>query len=529
MKFTEKKYDGWSGVNCSDDEMNVDGTEMTDARNILFSNFGEFFVRDGLQNPQECLGNVVLVIYDIFHNQTLYQTSDKKLYLQSQSGEDDVLIKQLQTNDTLSYVHCHADNCIYFISSEDRIFYWDGTTISETPSEVYGEVLIWYQNHLFVGGSAGIGTGVRYQNRIYISPLGDPKGEWNVEDWLPAAGDGKIVGMAELGDHVLTILKDKSIFFVSGYGLNSWKLTEDNDATTNVDNSVGCAGKRAYCRVANELWFMDNQKNIRVIYQTDFDPYRKTYRSEKIGDWIKEISVASFEETQMIYFDDKVWIFAPDVAGEKRIVLIFDILAARGAKLKQDETMGESWTRFEGEHWKVDAACVQYVSGQPRLILANESTMSMYGGTDDLNDPILGYAKTKNDDFGKYSLLKRYKLFFAKADILNKVDKADVFVSIDNSEESSIGELKPSDQGLVLRDDEQTSGNATLNAYELGILSETDDDVLGYFSPVATKLRYDTAPFRCKGRVIQHSFRITATGSVQISKISSNFQVRNIK
>jgi hypothetical protein len=529
MKFTEKKYDGWTGVNCSDDEMNVDPKEMINARNILFSNFGEFSIRKGLQNPQNAQGNVIKTFYDVFHNQTLYQTADKKLYLQNQSGGSDTLLLQLNTNDILAFAHCSADRNVYFCSDQDQLFYWNGTVVTQVETAVYGEVITWYQNHLFVGSNAGIGTGERYQSRVYISPLGDPKAEWSSDDWLPCVGDGELVGMSELGDHVLVSLKNKSIYFTTGYGLNSWKLTDDNDPTTNVDNSVGCAGKQAYCRVGNELWFMDNKKNIRVVYQTDFDPYRKTYRSEKISKWVNEISDALIEETQMLYFDDKVWVFAPDVSGEKRIVLVFDVLAARNAKLKNDGTMGESWTRFEGNHWKVDSACVRYVSDQTQLVIANNNQICTYGGTLDIDEPIIGIAETKNDDYGKYSLLKRYKLFFGKADILNQVDRAEVFISIDNSDWGYIGDLKPSDQGMILRDDDETVGNATLNAYELGILSETNDDTLGYFAPVATKLRYDNAPFRCKGRVIKHKFEITATGTVEISKISSNFEPRNVK
>ena len=539
---TSFRYAGWTGVDNSNNDMNVDVAKMSDCRNLLFTTFGDFFVRKGLMLPNALVGDAILIIYDIYHNQMLYQANVNGvmgLYLYVE-GDEDQLLQKINTTESLAWAHCDADRKVYFTSEVDRLFSWDGNATSILKgdgvteyTEVYGKVVTWYQNHMFLAGSTRFGSGSVDETKIFISNLGDPT-TWDNNDWLPASGNGNVVGMIELGEHVLVILKSLSIVFVTGYGLNSWRLTEDNDATTNIDNSVGCAGRQAYCRVANEVWFMDNQKNIRVIYQTDYDPYRKTYRSEDINAWTDEISNSLFSRTQMLYFDDKVWIFAPDLTGGKKIVLVFDILAARRAKLKSDLTMGESWTRFEGDYWDITGACVRYVGGLPTLMLVNHNWMMVYGGaTDDMGDgpkPIIAYGMTKNDDLGRYDYVKNFKLFFGNARIQNNIDKVGVWVSIDDEVEGFVGNLEPSNKGMILRDDDETIGNATLDAADLGIYNEkTDDDVLGYYQPKKTKLRYDNIPYSTVGTVIKHIFRISATGEIRVSKIGCDLQLKNVR
>lgn len=526
MQLTEKKYEGWSGVNNSDDQMNVKPTEMTDAANVLFTNFGEFFSRYGLTKLKDLADNVVQLIFYIEEAQILYQTGDG-LYL-SNEGSADILISTVTTTEPLAYSQCPADGKIYFVSEDDRLFSWDGTTKANATTEIYGNVMFWYQNHMFLGGNAGFTSGTRYENRIFISNLGNPL-VWSSDDWLQASGNGVIVGMCELGEHSLVVFKDKSLFYVTGYGLTSWTLTTSNDATYNVDNSVGCAGRNAFGRVGDEVWFVDNKKNVRIIYQTQFDPYRKTYRSEKVMGWLSEVSLTHLPVTKLLYFDDKVFIFYPDSTGERSIVLVFDIIAARKTDVKPDGTMGESWTRFTGDLWSIYGACVAYISGLPTLLTACENALYEYSGTTDDDEPIELLAKTKNDDFGKYSVVKRFKLFFAKGEIAEEADQVEVYASIGNSEESLIGYLAKESSGGILWNDALTEGTFVLDADQSGLDPSVADNTLGASNPVATKLRYDTSSLHCTDRVIKHIFKCSATGAVSVSKVSSNFVVRNIK
>ena len=62
---------------------------------------------------------------------------------------------------------------------------------------------------------------------------------------------------------------ETSILYLSGYGDADWRITASNNNVNNYAESVGSISPKGITNVGNEVWFIDQNAQIRRLYQTD--------------------------------------------------------------------------------------------------------------------------------------------------------------------------------------------------------------------------------------------------------------------
>lgn len=328
-----------------------------------------------------------------------------------------------------------------FISNEDNnLLYWDriSTTLNAALTDLgvtipHGNVLRWHKNHLFTLNNVNV-NGTKYKNRIYWCDLGDPLSWDTVNNFFEIPGDGRAITAVDLGNN-LVIFKERAIQYLSGWGNNSWKITEASSNVANVSEEVGIAGPHAATRVGNEVWFVDDEAQIRRIYQTDFDAFRKDIISTKIQGTLSGINKSQLSKIQAWTNNNKVYFAFPNATDIfNSFVCVFDLIASK-------RTNEEAWTTYTG--WYPNVFADFPSSTTPQLYVGDARLGKVYQHTGNDDDGVSIDARWdgKDDYYKKPERYKRHAFGYIRGNSSIGSTSFDVWGSADSGPFGKFGTL----------------------------------------------------------------------------------------
>jgi len=514
--LTVQDYSG--GLNDTVSEKEINRNEASLLRNWDITFKGQLKRRDGLTQT----GN------------TLASKIDGMTYYPRSSGGKDIVVinsgtlRYLKTStfDSLDtgftsgefkdFATCPLNDKLYITSETDQMHSWDRSSVTENScltdlgADVpHGNVIRWHKNHMFTANAVNV-SGTKYYHRLYWSAIGDPD-TWDiVDDFINVPGNGNVLALADLGDN-LVIFKDRSIQYLSGWGDTDWQITASASNTTNVDEQVGIAGAFAHTRVGNEVWFMDDEGNIRRIYQTDFDPFRKDIISTKIQTTIDGLNKTKLDLCRAWTYNDKVYFAVADgAATANNLVLVFDIKASK-------RTGEEAWTTYTG--WTPTQFMSYPTSGAPDLYLSdNAGKVGKFSGTNDYAAAVDSRWDGKKDDMDKTERWKRFKFGYITG-VASTATDVGVYASVDGNAFGDMGDLELEVRGGTL---------GPSGTFELGPTGLTA--VLGGNSETEWKFYYADGGGAVRGKTLQHSIRhAIASKQPTVNGFSSSFKQRQLR
>lgn len=412
MKIKQFYYDDYSGgLNDTANQREIKRNEASLLYNWDITKKGSLYRRDGLTQSGS----------STFSNLRGFSS-----YLRKASSGKDILLMDgttlyylnsstwtaLDTGFTngydVSFATVPYNDRIYMSDQTNQMHYWDraATTLNSCLTDLgaadpHGNVIKWHKNHMFVANNVTF-SGSTYQNELYWSAFGDPDTYDTTNDKISLPGGGRLITIEDWGD-VLVIFKEHSIMYLSGWGDSDWAVTASSSNITNIDEAVGCISPKGTTRVGNEIWFIDDEAQIRRLYQTDFDAFRRDIVSTKIQGTIETINKSYLHLATAWTFNDKVFFSVPTSSNtENDTILVYDLIASR-------RTGEEAWTTYTG--WSVDFATTYSTNTTPDLYLASKSTEKAYRfyGDDDGGTAIDARWDGKEDDYGNPDTYKRFR------------------------------------------------------------------------------------------------------------------------
>jgi hypothetical protein len=514
--FEQQNYDG--GLYDSSIASEINRNYASTLINYDIEKKGALIPRDGFRKMgSELDGYPTDIFFYEKVNAPMVVTSAGSLYYYD---DDWVQLADNLTGD-ICFEVCPVDGKLYLISDTFRLKSWDGVTLTlntclvNATTEIYAKKIKWYKNHMFFSNTVTLGA-TTYKNRVYISNLGVADTVTST-DYLEPSGRGDITTCEELGDSALAFFKSQSVFFLTGYGLNSWEITTTNNGVQNVDNAIGCISVKGVTRVGNELWFVDDQGMLRNIYQTDFDPYRKDFRCNNVQGTLDKVNKSLISKSVLWYANDKVYWAVPTIGANNDLLLVNSIIAAN-----RNQTT-EAWTTYSATCLTPNALSSLPTSTGNKLIFASATEKYVYiqdsagdgadaDGTNGLD--IECRYDTKDDDFDKP---ERYKRYFT-LNVWGKATSVDCYLeyycSLDGKAFGLIDtfNLNPQAEGL-----------GPTGTFKLG---PTGKSRLVGLQNREKRIRYDSGSAGVKGKSIQHSIRYTGQEKPTITKFTCSFRLR---
>ena len=297
-----------------------------------------------------------------------------------------------------------------FISSVNvpaTTFYDDGST---TPSNFSfpptadstggpkAKTVIRFQDRLIFGGLAGEGSKLLISARAPYETNFDVSYGGNYLRIEPDAGDD-IVQLATYQDRII-VFKQRSI----------WQITLTEEQVGNffvttpnlrlITNSHGCIAPRSVVSVRDDIYYLSRKGVYSVGYQPGFtfDVLRTNELSLKIRPYYTNLTVAQLQGAVGAYFDFKYLLAFPSLGQ----TIVFDI--ERGAWLGP-------WTK------DANVFEVYYDSNNNEHLLRGDTTSSAVDefSSSYINDkgtPIVTILRTRQEDFGDWSLFKNLRNIF---------------------------------------------------------------------------------------------------------------------
>lgn len=521
--YQHKDYSG--GLNDTDDPKEIDRNQASVLRNWIVRYRGKLVQRDGLDQ----VGNTTTgTIYGL--HAYLQSDGDKDILVM-----DNVTLKYLNsstfdaldsgftgTND-YTFADVNMTNRVYFGNEDNQIHYWDraSTTLNSCLTDLgatipHGNKMLWFKNHMFQCNNVTL-SGTAYPDRLYWSNLGDP-GVWTTaSDFIPFPNGGKLVTMAPLGKDSLIIFQERAVRFLSGYGSDEWVVTASANNVNNIDESVGCLAPKGVVGVGNEVWFIDDEANIRRVTQTDFNTLRTDIISTNIQGTLEGINKTQLEKAVAWVHNDFVFFAVPNGSDTyNSIVLVFDIIAAKrnaasGGKL-------ESWTTFTG--WYPGFFISYPTSTTPDLLFADPTNKKVFKwtGNDDDETAIDARWDGKRDDYKYPERYKRLRFGYIKG----TGSASDVNIGIYGSTNG--------DPFVFFDYLSLLSGGSRLGPTGTDTLGPTGTFTLGGTSDGELKFYYDRTGGLATIKTILHSIRHNETGkSAEVSGFTSHYKLRSLR
>jgi len=407
--------------------------------------------------------------------------------------------------EALWFENCPINNKIYFSSEDNDLCHWDGGAGGVTAlaaSVPSGNVIRWYQNHLFHVNNVDI-SGTKHKNRIYWSDFGAPETYTTGSNFINLPGEGRAVTMNTVGNQ-LVIFKENSYLFLNGYGSNSWVITASSSNIQNVDSSIGTLSPRGTVRVGpNELWFIDNQGLIRKISQTDYG-YDSKVMSKKLD---FNLNMAYLHNAVAAYDDDKIYFaVTSSSATVNDKVLVYD----RKASARNNNE--EAWTTYTG--W-APSVLVTY-GGSPTLYVAQAKSIYSHTGGSDAGADINCRWDSKNDDFSKPERYKKYTYGYIQAS--SQADEVvSIHASVDGRTFSHLGDLNLDSVGTGLG----PTGPATMGP--------TGSFILGGETDIEKKYYFADGGGAINGKTMCFSLRGSFTNQVFVDSFTNHFVLRSLR
>ena len=516
--YSHKSYDG--GHNDSVSAQELERNEGNPVQNWCIQTKGKLTRRKGL-TP---IGNTLTGVAEGLH-----------AYLRADGGKDllvmdDGSLKYLNgtsfttldsgfTKGNLFWMeNCPINNKVYISNEDNTTHSWDraGTVLNACLND-YGttkyqaNVLRWHKNHMFFLNNLKAG-GIVYKNSIGWSAMNDPETHDTVNDIIEIPGNGRVITAIDQGN-VLVIFKERSIQFLSGWGDTSWQITASASNVANLSEQVGCIAPRGATRVGNEIWFIDDEANIRKIYQTDFDAYRNDIISTKLKTTIAGFNIAQLSKAVAWTNGDHVYFAVPDGSSTvNSIVLAFDILASKRNGL------AEAWEVIRG--WSPRLMIDYYPSSVPVLYMADATSKKIYShaGTNDDDVAITAIWTGKDDDYDKPDNYKRYRFGYLNAESGSGNIDVDMYASVDYASFAKIGTVNLLGIG------------STLGPTGTGTLGPTGTFILGGNGKAEEKFYYTNGGGTPTGKSIRHSIRhAVISEQPTVSTYTSHFKTKPVR
>lgn len=412
---------------------------------------------------------------------------------------------------------CPLNDKIYLANGTDYLHSWDGTstTLNSCLTDLgasipTGKVLKWHKNHMFMINDVAL-SGTTYYHRLYWSALGDPDTWDTSNDFISIPGNGNAVTLGDLGN-ALVIFKEHSIHYLTGWGDDDWRITATSSNTAGLSEKIGTLSPYGVTRVGNEIWFMDDEGQIRRIYQTDFDAYRSDHISKNIQGTLSDINKTYLSKVVATTWNDKVYFAIP--TGSSTVndtVLVYDILAAK-------RTGDEAWTTYTG--WTVGKFTLYKTSSTPDLYIGDGDSIAVYKhtGTSDNGTAIDSRWDGKLDDYDRPERWKRYKFGYISGPQISDIDVG-IYSSVDDAAFADLGDLNLTSTGGTL---------GPSGTFELGPTGTTA--VLGGSGSQEFKFYYATGGGAVRGKTVRHSIRHATVDEVPIvGGFTSHFKERSLR
>lgn len=448
--FYQPDYSG--GLNNTASSSEIKRNEASLLRNWDITYQGQLVKRSGLTLTGNDFGNNAVLGLGAY----LRSTGSKDLVLMEgttlrylNSTTFDSLDTGFTTGLDTCFVTCPINNKLYIYNGTENTHSWDRASVTNNSCLTdmgstipTGKIGIWHKNHMFVINNVKWG-GTNYYNRIAWSAIGDPDTWDTANDYIDLPGGDKGVTFGYLGDS-LVIYKEHSIMFLSGWGDTDWKITASSSNVNNIDESVGIAGPYARTRVGNEEWFMDDEGQIRRLYQTDFDAFRKDIISTKIQSTLSGLNRGQLSKVKMWTALDKVFVSVPNGASTtNNLILVFDLVASR-------RTGEEAWTTYTGINAN---AFVSYPTSSTIIDLyigdATDGKVYKFTGSSDNGVAIDSRWDGKDDDYDRPELHKRFKFGYITGEATDDVD-VQIYASVDGGSFANVGTLNLNSLGTPL-------------------------------------------------------------------------------
>lgn len=413
---------------------------------------------------------------------------------------------------------CPVNDKVYISNEDNTTHSWDRASTTEDSSLTdlstthwQANVMRWHKNHMFFLNNLTLDDAV-YENRIAWSDMADPDTHDTTNDYIEVPGNGRVITAIDQGN-VLVIFKERSIVYLSGWGDTDWRLTATSSNVANLSEQVGCVAPRGATRVGNEVWFIDDEGQIRRIYQTDFDAFRSDHISTKIQTTLSGINKAQLHKALAWTANDHVFFAFPNGSDtENSILVVFDIIASKrngGA---------EAWEVITG--WTPGMMIDYLPSSTPVLYLADNATGKIYAhtGADDAGTAIDARYDSKDDDYDRSDRYKRYRFGYLQASSTSTSIAVDIYASVDLAPFADLGELTLASNGSTLG----PTGNATMGP--------TGTFILGGGGRAEKKFYYTDGGGSATGKTVRHSIRHSATGQQPVvDNWSSHYKERQLR
>lgn len=513
--LTQTDYSG--GLNDTKSDREIDRNEASLLRNWDITFEGQLVRRDGLLQIGDTLSNEIdgMTYYERATGKDILVVEGGKLrYLNSATW--DSIDTGFTDNEFKDFATCPLNNKLYISSKSDTLHSWDRASVVEDSSLTdlgagvpHGNVIRWHKNHMFTTNSVTV-SGTTYKHRLYWSAIGDPDTWDTANDFIQIPGNGETLAIADLGDN-LAIFKSRSIQYLSGWGDSDWRITASSSNVTNVDENVGIAGAFAHTRVGNEIWYMDDEGNIRRLFQTDFDPFRRDIISTKLRGTLNGLNKTKLDLVRAWTHNDKVYFSVPNGSSSTNdLVLVFDINASR-------RTGSEAWTTYTG--WEPTQWLSYPTSGTPDLYMSDKNgKIYKYSGDDDDGTAVDARWDGRDDDLDKVEVWKRFKFGYITG-ASSAATSVEVHAATDNGAFADLGDLVLATTGGTL---------GPSGTFELGPTGTTA--ILGGATETEFRFFYSSGGGSVTGKRLKHSIRHEVVGKKPtINSFSSHFKFRDLR
>lgn len=392
--------------------------------------------------------------------------------------------------------------------------YWEASPTSAitelNADDPHGNVYRWHKNHMFTLNNVNV-SGTKYPHRIYWSDFGDPETYTESTSFFEVPGNGRCITMCDLGDY-LVIFKERAIQFLEGWGSSSWAVSASTSNVANIDEQVGCIAPRGVTRVGDEIWFVDNEGQIRRLYLNVNDAFRRSIVSSKIQGTLATVNTAQLEKTVAWTAGDKVYFaFASGSSTTPDLVCVYDLIASQ-------RTKEEAWTTYTG--WDVGLFASYPTSVVPDLLIGDATTGLVYkhDGDDDNGVAIDARWDGKDDEYDEEEKFKRYKFGYITAETSSGSASIEVHASVNRAPFAKVGTIDPEATG------------SRLGPTGSFLLGPTGDARLGGGSTAEEKFYYSAGGGSPRGKSVMHSVRHKQTGvQPSVNGFSSHWKLRTLR
>lgn len=507
------------GLNDTSHESQLKANEASLLRNWDITYKGQLQRRDGLTTSGTFTGTNLYGLAAYLRSsggKDLLAVADDTLKYKNGASWDS-LDDGFTSGKDFAFATVHANEREYMCNEDNQIHYWDrgSVTLNSCLTDLgaaipHGNSLIWHKNHMFTANNATL-SGSTYTNRIYWSAMGDPDTWDTTNDFNDLPGGGRVMSLADWGDS-LVIFKERAIMYLSGWGDADWRLTATNSMIENIDESVGTLSPKGNTRVGDEIWFIDDEAQIRRLYKTDYDAFRRDIISSKIQTTIASVNKAQLDKALAWTYNDKVFFAVPTGSSTYNdLVLVFDLIASK-------RTGEEAWTTYTG--WSPDFA-VTYPTSATQIDLyladATNEEVFLHSGDDDDGTSIDARWDGRSDDYESPDVYKRYKFGYITG--TGGVGNVEIYSAVDDLAFSDLGDLSLATTGGTL---------GPTGTFELGPTGTTA--ILAGSSTGDKKFYYATGGGRPWGKKIKHSLRHNVINQQPtVSGLTSHFKEKYLR